>query len=181
MPPDFATPSVAELEFSLYSRPLHPELFRVFAEKRLSVEGLTVRLCLIGGGHLAEVVHGHGVLTEAAAARGECPPKAGLLHTIPFRGERTQDFTWRNGVRYCMALQVEQLSPPHYHKVHRELLDCGEHALFHGFEEPHPGRPGAFSYIDFELRRGEVLIQAFHAFPEELTIVRTQSLLEVPR
>src|SRR5689334_4756443 len=112
MPLDYEKQSVAEMEFCLYSRPLHPELFQIYAQRQLAVEGLEARLWLVGGGHVAELRHPHGCLSETAAARSELRPKAGLLHVIPFRGERSQQFDWRNGVKYSMASQVEQLSPP---------------------------------------------------------------------
>jgi len=172
---------VADLEFSLYARPLHPELFRIFAKRtiRLQDDGPEVVLWLVGGGHVAAVHHRGGSLTEAAGIPFDSrPAPCGLLNTIPFRGERTQEFQRVGGLKYCMSLQVEQLSPPHYRRVHDELLRCGPDALFHSFEDLTPDRPAPFSYIDYEFRRRELLIQAFHAFPDEYTIVKTQSVFE---
>jgi len=36
-----------------------------------------------------------------------------------------------------------------------------------------------FTFIDFEARDRELHVQAFHAFPSDYTIVKTQSIVEV--
>ena len=36
-----------------------------------------------------------------------------------------------------------------------------------------------FSYIDFEARRNELHIHTFHAYPDQVTIIKTQSLFEL--
>ena len=36
-----------------------------------------------------------------------------------------------------------------------------------------------FSYIDHEARDSEFHVHAFHAFPEELTLLKTQSIFEI--
>jgi hypothetical protein len=142
---------------------------------------LEARVRLIDNGHIVELAHPRGCVTESAAAKTAENPRAGLVNTFPFRGERTRMFAWRNGVRYSVSLQAEQLAPPHYRKVHDELMRVSPTALVHRFsEDPSaPERPVAFSVLEFELRRGELLVQAFHAFPEELTLLKTQSLFEV--
>lgn len=38
--------------------------------------------------------------------------------------------------------------------------------------------PGALSIIDYEANQSSLLIHAFHTFPDELAVVKTQSLFE---
>ena len=39
---------------------------------------------------------------------------------------------------------------------------------------------GALSYINLETRNRSLLVQAFHTFPDDYAIVKSQSLYEVP-
>jgi hypothetical protein len=39
---------------------------------------------------------------------------------------------------------------------------------------------GALSYISVETRQRSLLIQAFHTFPDDYAIVKTQSVFELP-
>ena len=40
---------------------------------------------------------------------------------------------------------------------------------------------GALSYVNVETRSRSMLIQAFHTFPDDYAIVKTQSLFEIPK
>jgi len=39
---------------------------------------------------------------------------------------------------------------------------------------------GALSWLNVESRTKSLLVQAFHTFPDDLAIVKSQSLFEVP-
>ena len=39
---------------------------------------------------------------------------------------------------------------------------------------------GALSYINFEARNRSLLVQAFHTFPDDYAIVKSQSLFQLP-
>ena len=39
---------------------------------------------------------------------------------------------------------------------------------------------GALSYINVETRSRSMLIQAFHTFPDDFAIVKTQSMFKLP-
>ena len=39
---------------------------------------------------------------------------------------------------------------------------------------------GAVSWVNVETRARSLLVQAFHTFPDDLAIVKTQSLFETP-
>ena len=52
--------------------------------------------------------------------------------------------------------------------------------LRHHFEPPGRMTLGALSWIDLETRPRSLLVQAFHTFPDDLAIVKSQSLFELP-
>jgi hypothetical protein len=39
---------------------------------------------------------------------------------------------------------------------------------------------GALSYINIETRNRSMLVQAFHTFPDDYAIVKSQSIFEMP-
>ncbi len=171
-------PRVAEIVFRLYDRPLHPELFEAVATRTVDGDGakLTVRLTRTGhtlswsesGAHLEEVI---------ALASGELPD-AGLRLTHRFdRGQRGH--TEFPGVRYHVATQLEVLEPEQFVHVHAELLADGTRKglVFHCRENNRVGLSPLGVVIVESLPRC-LSVNAFHTFPDEFAVVKTQSLIE---
>jgi hypothetical protein len=62
-----------------------------------------------------------------------------------------------------------------------ELTADGERqGLLHTFDASGRMRLGALSYINVETRNRSMLVQAFHTFPDDYAIVKSQSLFELP-
>jgi hypothetical protein len=51
--------------------------------------------------------------------------------------------------------------------------------MFVSFDDQAQGGLAPFSFIDFDARDHELHIHAFHAFPEEQTLLKTQSIFEI--
>ena len=63
----------------------------------------------------------------------------------------------------------------------QELCTEGiKHGLFHRFESGGRLALGAISWLNIETRTKSLIVQAFHTFPDDLAIVKSQSLFEVP-
>ena len=76
--------------------------------------------------------------------------------------------------------QVEKMSANLYRQSHQDLERFARNrGLFINFPELASGGLEPFSYIDFEARRDELHIHAFHAYPEQVTIIKTQSLFDL--
>ena len=54
-------------------------------------------------------------------------------------------------------------------------------ALVHTFDSSGRMALGALSYINVETRSRSMLVQAFHTFPDDYAIVKSQSLFQLPR
>jgi hypothetical protein len=52
--------------------------------------------------------------------------------------------------------------------------------MLHKFDSNGRMALGAISYINIETRNKSLLVQAFHTFPDDCAIVKSQSLFEVP-
>lgn len=78
-----------------------------------------------------------------------------------------------------MSFQVEVLPPEIFLHVHDEILaDGSKRGLLHHF--PASDRLGIspLGFISAEARPGLLLLSSFHTFPDEHTVVKTQSLIE---
>jgi hypothetical protein len=51
--------------------------------------------------------------------------------------------------------------------------------VFHSFDDWEHEGLAPFTFLDFEAREREFHVHAFHAFPDELTLLKTQSIVEL--
>src|SRR5262245_12929099 len=176
---DFLRPRVAELVFHLYGRPLHPELFEILAVRKIQREDYELTVRITRTGHVISWETGDVHLTEvAAAAEQELPQKRRLL-SYRLRNEHSDALACAHGVTYQMSFQVEVLPPEIFFHVHDEILaDGSKRGLLHNFQPNHRLALAPLGFVTAETRAGCLFISAFHTFPEEHTIVKSQSLIE---
>jgi hypothetical protein len=106
-------------------------------------------------------------------------PEYGRRMTHPFAGERSGRCRLDAGARYHMCLQVERFDPELFLKVHNELVQLGAKAgVLVGFRAQTEFGLNPLSLVLADSVRGGVAVQAFHSFPEEWAVVKTQSLIE---
>jgi hypothetical protein len=78
-----------------------------------------------------------------------------------------------------MNFQLEPVEPEVFWTFQHELLRDGERqGLLHRFDSSGRMALGAISYINVETRNCSLLVQAFHTFPDDCAIVKSQSLFE---
>jgi hypothetical protein len=116
----------------------------------------------------------------AASAHNPLPQKRQLLaHRL--RGERNDRVECRGGVTYQTSFQLEPVAPEIFWTFQQELANDGQRrGLLHVFNASGRMSLGAISYINVETRSRSMLVQAFHTFPDDFAIVKSQSLFEVP-
>jgi hypothetical protein len=174
-------PKVAELVFKVYGRTLHPELFDIRQSRTVERGGYSVKLDVTGAGHVITWRYGGITLTEVAAdARQPLPVKRRLM-TYKLRGQRHDRLTCDGGASYQMNFQIETVEPELFWAFQQELTrDAEQRGLLYCFNSDHRVAVGALSFIGIESRQRTLLVQAFHTFPDDYAIVKTQSLFEVP-
>jgi hypothetical protein len=80
-----------------------------------------------------------------------------------------------------MCFQLETVAPELFWTFQQELCtDGGKHGLLHRFEPAGRLAVGALSWIDVATGPKSLLVHAFHTFPDDLAIVKSQSLFELP-
>ena len=173
-------PKVAELVFQLYGRVLHPELFEICATRSIDRGGYSATIAITGAGHLVTWRKDGLTLTEVATSLAQPLPQKRRLLSHRIAGERSDRMECRGGASYQTCFQLESIAPELFWSFQEELVAAGSRrGLFHRFESGGRLSLGAVRWIDVETRPGGMLVQAFHTFPDDLAIVKSQSLFEV--
>jgi hypothetical protein len=174
-------PKVAELTFQLYGRPLHPELFQVFETCTIERRPYTAKIDITSAGHVVTWRYAGLTLTEVAASAHHPLPKMRRLLSYGLKGQRTDRVECRGGASYQMSFQLEPTDPEVFWTFQRELAGLGQQqGMLHRFDASGRIALGALSYINLEARSRSLLIQAFHTFPDDYAIVKSQSLFQLP-
>src|SRR5205085_12317764 len=138
---------------------------------------LTVRITRTG--HVISWENKDVHLTEVAAAVDQPLPEKRRLLSQRLRGEHNNHLACAHGISYQTSFQVEVLSPEIFLHVHDEILaDGGKRGLLHNFQPHHRLSLAPLGFIAVESRAGCQFISSFHTFPDEHTVVKSQSLIE---
>jgi len=174
-------PKVAELVFQLYGRPLHPELFECHETRVVRRGKYEAKIDITSAGHLVTWKYDGLNLTEVCTAAHHPLPQKRRLISYPLRGERHDRVECRGGVVYQVGFQLEPVEPEVFWTFQEELAGSGKDAgMLHTFDASGRMALGALSYINVETRNRSMLVQAFHTFPDDYAIVKSQSLFELP-
>ena len=136
---------------------------------------------VMGLSHAVTVQSYGRCITEATTEDTDVVPQNGRVTSFQFRGERDHMEEFDDGMRYILSTQVERMNENLFHASHRDLLryarNRGQLVRFDDWAEDEELVP--FTFIDHEARDRELHVQAFHVFPAEYTILKTQSIVEV--
>ena len=168
-----------DVAFQVFGRVIHPDWFAVRRHRRIARPGWQADLRLIDGGHAIIWSTGGSCLTEVLCGPETPLPEPGLLLREPVRAEHSA--TLRRGAvaEYQTCFDLEEIEPEVFRHLCDELaLDAGK-GLYHRDRPLDRLAPSAVSFLRVDARPGGLSVQAFHTFPDERTIVRTQSLFEL--
>lgn len=171
--------AIDELTFSLFQRPLHPELFQIYAKRSLKTEKYEALIWITGCTHVVSVFAKDLCLSEVISAPGQMLPQQGLIERFHFRGPKSHKCTLSRGVSYMTDFQIEKMSPNLYQQCHNDLERFARgRGVFVKFHKSENGGLQPFCYVDFEVRQNELHVHTFSAHPEQLTMIKTQSLFD---
>jgi len=170
---------VGELSFFLYDRALHPELFRISRSSSVAQASYQAQIWIVGLSHVVTVQAANWTLTELVTAPSSVLPERGLLASFPLRGERDHQLDFDRGRQYIISSQVERLSDNLFRATYRDLVRTGKkRGMLASFGQWATNGLSPFTYIDCDPRHGELHVQAFHVFPDDLTVLKTQSIFQ---
>ncbi|MBX7103381.1 MAG: DUF2617 family protein [Gemmataceae bacterium] len=172
-------PRVGNLVFQLYDRPVHPELFETLSVRTVERRDFVLTVRITRTGHVMSWTNRFGHFTEVAAADDAPLPvgRARVNHRI--RGERTASFISGKRLHYQCSFQVETLTEEVYSHIHEEILgDSLKRGLLHNFRPHNRWALSPLGFVTTESWEGNLVIATIHTFPDERTVVKTQSLIE---
>jgi hypothetical protein len=170
-----------DLHLFVFDRGLHPELFTHYANYRVQQGRYHADIWILGLSHLVTITTGQRSLTELLSRDSDVLPTRGVLTRFRLKGERDHERKSPDGWGYMVSTQVETMDEALYKSVHYDLLRHTEkRGWFHAYEQWGEGDMVPFTYIDHEARDREFHVHAFHAYPQERTLVKTQSIIELP-
>lgn len=174
-------PKIAELVFQLYGRPLHPELFEVHNSRQVDRAGYRATAQITTAGHVITWQYDGLILTEVAAAANHPLPERRRLMSHRLKGSCTDRLECRGGINYETTFSLEPVERETFWAYQKELTQAGARdGLLHCFEASGRFGLGAMSYIHLESRNRSLRIQAFHTFPDDYAIVKSQSVFSLP-
>ncbi|MFO0954504.1 MAG: DUF2617 family protein [Isosphaeraceae bacterium] len=175
----FGRVRVADLAFQVFGRAVHPDWFAVRRHARVSLANWEADVRIVEGGHAVVFRSGGARLTEVLAGPETLLPEPGLIFHSPLRHEHTASLHPPAGVSYEACFEVERVDTEVFAHLSDEMtLDASPGRLFHRFTPSSRLSPAPITHLRFEARPKGLTVHAFHSFPDERAVVRTQSLFE---
>ena len=172
---------VADLAFHVFARSVHPDWFRTRQFRRVThpQRAWEADVRVVEGGHAVTFRCGPVRLTEVLAGPETPMPEGGLLYHSPLRAGRSASVKPGAGVEYQACFEVERVDTEVFaHLCDEMALDAARGVLLHRFAPATRLAPAPISHVRFETTPRGLAVHAFHTFPGERAIVRTQSLFE---
>lgn len=174
-----ARPDAANLVLRTYGRALHPDLLCYHKSTRLTAPDMTLDVCLIAAGHALILRTAVQTVTEVISDRRDANPLRGRVLEQRFKGCRTETIQFETGLRYDVCCTLERLSLAVFLRQHEEMAADGLKApLFAELPGANRFSPGPLSIIQTEVCRHSAVVHACHTFPDQLAVVKTQTLVE---
>ena len=169
-------PKITELNFNLFARSVHPELFEVCASRTYVREQYELDLRITTDGHLICFRHDDLILAEiSASSHHPLPAQCKLIsHAIEKSNENQTNY--KDIVRYQSTVRLEDVNPKMFVAIQQQLgekMEC--EGLVHRFQSNGRIAVGAVSYINVQSFRNHVLVRSFHTFPDTCTVLKSES------
>ena len=171
-----ARPKIAELSLTVFGRALHPELFETRQKYEVSRSNYHASLEIINSGHVFYFQSGLTRITEVTASSHHPLPTSRLIESRPFQPGFQESVEERGQVRYRSEFQMEKVEPEMFWSFQNELAKSSpQHGIMHRFDSSGRIPVGGISFVHTVARENSLLIQAFHTFPDDQAIVKTQA------
>lgn len=166
----------------MFDRPVHPELIESLATQSFERDGYKLRLHLTAAGHLLEWRWNDLTLVEVLTEQSHPLPEGRQMFAHRVGGERNECFWPRECVSYHTCFQAEKLPPEVFYHFHDELRSDGEKdGVLHVLAPQDRLGLSPISFVDLQARAGSLIVHVYHTFPDEYTVVKSQTLIEISR
>ncbi len=179
MPVTPTRPKLKDLALRVFDRALHPELYPSAITARIQTGDFSCVLSLVEAGHVIQISVAGESSCETLLSTSIALPQRGQRLAFPISTEREESlelagvFHWETRMvietyehEEYLALQERWEADARRALVSREFL--GEHRLL----------PPALSGVSLDFSYDAVAVQAWHTFPDSLTVLRVHSRCE---
>jgi hypothetical protein len=167
------------LSWSIYRRPVHPELLPVSRSASLGKPRWKARVHLLeGAGHAISFATAAGpLIVELVALSGLDLPRAGRVDQRPLARTAKDRVKLRGDLLYACTWAVETCAAEEFERRHARVLGSPPKKERLLIDRAHPENEGPtpFSLVDYEAKDAGLETFAVHAFPRERAFVFVQS------
>jgi hypothetical protein len=168
-------PKIAELNFNLYARSVHPELFEICNSRQYQRDLYQLQINIMRDGHFIQFQHGGQLITEIQASATHILPSQANLISQGIEGSSTLEFQI-GSLRYQTHLELEMVDPKLFVMIQQQLdarIEC--EGLVHRFGSNGRIAIGAISYINVQSFKSNALVRAIHTFPDSNSILKSET------
>ena len=173
-------PKITELNFHLFGRSVHPELFEVCARRVVERENYTLQLNITTDGHAISFLHDSMTLTEVSAGAHHPLPTNQILISHPIEGTCHDATTLHGRIGYQSQVQNECVPPKMFVAIKQQLdekVEC--EGLIHRFQANGRIAFGAISYVNIQAFRRHVKVRTLHTFPDTYAVIKSDTLFSL--
>lgn len=173
-------PKIAELSLTLFGRALHPELFETHKKFEVLRSNYFAKLEITNSGHVFYFENALTKITEVTASSQHPLPTSRLIESKPFNGGYQESNETRGTVNYHSEFQIEKIAPEMFWRLQNELSKSSQqHGIMHSFDSSGRIPIGGISYLHTVAREKSFEVKAFHTFPDDQAIVKTQTRFQI--
>lgn len=175
-------PDANDLQYTIYRKILHPEFFQIFARRKIEEEYYRGEVWIIATGHVVAVTTEKTALVEVVSQKGTGAPRRGVVKTVRIqeRGLNRIQIAEPDGISYTSEFTWRKYPNQAYQERHdRAIVEAYDQRLLHTYNGDAEGGLRPFALIDYRASRGRLRVETTHAYPDDLTLVTTDSTFEI--
>ncbi|MEQ1828407.1 MAG: DUF2617 family protein [Pirellula sp.] len=173
-------PTLAEHALYVFGRSIHPELFSIFRSRSINRSKYSAKIEITSEGHLVTFVSRSVVMTEVVCSAHQLLPQKRRILGSNLKGKRSEQICGKLGVSYHTEFELERVSTEMFWMVHNQLQSSQlDNELVYSFDSSGRIAFGAVSYVHIAEMDRQLLVQAFHTFPDDCAIVKSISTFAV--
>jgi len=170
-------PTVTEHIFSVFGRSIHPELFANHRTRCIERAKYRARIDITSDGHVVTFTGSRGAtISEVIGSVQQPLPQQRRLLALNLRGKYAEELHGKRGLKYRSQFELEHISADMFWMLQNQLQSCcSADEMIHTFDSSGRMPFGAISFVHLETRERQLLVQAFHTFPDDYAIVKSTS------
>jgi len=174
-------PELRGLRLYVYRRPLHPELFRIFLQQKVTMSRYEADLLVLALGHVVCFHAAGSTITELVVTESDLFSQKGLVEKLTVARPHEYEFHLDQTIHYLVSTQAEQMSQAVFEREYGQMVAYGrKHGLFMQFRQwPEHEGMSPFSLVDYDRRPGELCLSAYHTFPARKLMLKIQSVFSL--